>query len=228
MEVVGHRGARLLVPENTLPSFEKAIELGCDRTECDVRLTADGVLVVMHDETVDRTTNGTGLVSELTLDEIRSLDAGNGAQVPTLEEVLELVAGRIRLLCELKGEGTAAPAVAMVREHGLVDEVVFTCFDFDRLAEARALGKDLALGGILSAPSAPAIDRLVALGAVSVGVQYEKLDEAFIHYVRARGLFIRAWNPNSEADIRRVVAMRPDGVSSDRPDLALRIVREQG
>ena len=118
-EVVGHRGAKGLVPENTLPSFEAAIAFGCDATECDVHLSADGHLVVCHDHTVDRTTNGTGAIAAMTLTELRVLDAGNGAQIPLFEEVLALVKGRITLLCELKGDGTADAAVAAVRTAGM-------------------------------------------------------------------------------------------------------------
>ena len=90
---IGHRGAAGHAPENTLVSFEKAIDLGCDMTELDVHICGSGELVVIHDETVDRTTNGSGRVSELTLREIKILDAGDGEEIPTLEEVLELLRG---------------------------------------------------------------------------------------------------------------------------------------
>src|ERR671930_261980 len=105
MIVVGHRGCALLEPENTLRAFRRALELGCDYVETDVRFTRDGELILMHDETVDRTTSGS--VADLTFAELRALDAGQGEQVPTLAELLPLLRGRAQILCELKGEDTA-------------------------------------------------------------------------------------------------------------------------
>ncbi|MEM3426627.1 MAG: glycerophosphodiester phosphodiesterase family protein, partial [Thermoproteota archaeon] len=97
---IGHRGARFYEPENTLRSFRKALELGVDAVELDVRRTRDGELVVIHDAEVDRTTNGKGLVRELTLEEIRRLDAGKGEKIPTLEEALDFLDGRVKILIE--------------------------------------------------------------------------------------------------------------------------------
>jgi glycerophosphoryl diester phosphodiesterase len=225
VQVVSHRGAGWLLPENTLPGFERAIELGCDLTECDVRLSADGKLVVLHDATVDRTTNGSGQVVDLSFDQLRELDAGNGALVPTLDEVLEVIDGRIKLLCELKAPGTAAPSVAAVREHGLVEQVIFTSFQFERLAEARALGDELRLGGILASPALVAVEHLAELRAASIGVHHEHLTPQFVRAAQERGLHVRGWNPNTEPEIERLLEMGPDGISSDRPDLALKIVR---
>ena len=105
MIVTSHRGAGFLEPENTLRAIRRAIALGADQVEIDVQLTRDGRLVLMHDATVDRTTNGTGAVADLTLDEIRQLDAGQGEQVPTLDEVLTLTDGKITPQIELKGPG---------------------------------------------------------------------------------------------------------------------------
>src|SRR5438552_7713720 len=100
---VGHRGAAGLEPENTLRSFRRAIELECDMAECDVHRTRDDQLAIIHDETVDRTTNGSGPTSSFTLAELQRLDAGDGERIPTLDEVLETVKGHLKLLVELKG-----------------------------------------------------------------------------------------------------------------------------
>ena len=115
--VVGHRGAMALMPENTLKGFRYAIELGVDYVECDVHLSRDGQLVVMHDTTVDRTTNGHGAIRDLAFARLRSLDAGDGEQVPTLDEVLETVRHEVHLLIELKGsEGHDEGLVVRVAE----------------------------------------------------------------------------------------------------------------
>ena len=102
MYVVGHRGAAGVQPENTLPGFEYALSLGCEYVETDVHLSKDGHSVIIHDDTVNRTTNGQGRVADLTLAELRSLDAGQGRQIPLLQEVLDVVRDIAILLCELK------------------------------------------------------------------------------------------------------------------------------
>ncbi|MBI5832387.1 MAG: glycerophosphodiester phosphodiesterase [Armatimonadetes bacterium] len=225
IEVVGHRGAKGLVPENTLPSFEKAIALGCDATECDVHLSADGHLVVCHDHTVDRTTNGTGRIAELTLAELRALDAGDGALIPLFGEVLDLVRDRILLLCELKGDGTADAAVAAVRKAGMVEQVVFSCFDLDRIARVRELGDELRITGIHSAFDADALARLVDLRAEHMDICWQALTVDQVATIHAAGLRCRGWNPDTEADIRTTLELGVDSVSSNYPDLAVRVVR---
>jgi len=227
IEVVGHRGAKGLVPENTLPSFERAIALGCDATECDVHLSADGHLVVCHDATVDRTTNGTGRIGEMTLAELRALDAGCGAPIPLFAELLSLVEGRITLLCELKGEGTADPAVAAVRQAGLTDQVIFSCFDLDRIARVRELGEELRLTGIHSAFDVAALARLVSLRAEHMDIHWQALSAEQVAAIHTAGLRCRGWNPDTEADIRATLALGVDSVSSNYPDLAIRVVRSQ-
>src|SRR5215212_9974873 len=101
MIVVGHRGAAALEPENTLRGFRRGIELGCDYLECDVHLTRDGRLAVIHDDMVDRTTNGHGPVAGFSLEELRRLEAGQSECIPTLVEVLDTTRGHVRLLVEL-------------------------------------------------------------------------------------------------------------------------------
>lgn len=226
VEVVGHRGAKGLLPENTLPGFEKAIALGCGATECDVHLSADGVLVVCHDETVDRTTNGKGRIAEMTLARLRELDAGGGARIPTLQEVLALVKGRITLLLELKGQGTADPAVAGVRAAAMADTVAFSCFDHDRIARVRELGDELRIAGIAATPDAKTLDRLAALKAEYVDINWKLLSKELVAAVHGRGLKVRGWNPDTAADMRAALATGIDSLSSNLPDLAVQVARD--
>ncbi|MYJ75784.1 MAG: glycerophosphodiester phosphodiesterase, partial [Gammaproteobacteria bacterium] len=118
MLIIGHRGAAGLAPENTLAGFARAVELGVDGVELDVHLAGPEV-VVIHDERVDRTTNGVGLVRDLTFAELRRLDAGDGQRVPTLKEVLDLVPEHMLVNIELKGVGTAEPVAAIVGDLAL-------------------------------------------------------------------------------------------------------------
>jgi glycerophosphoryl diester phosphodiesterase len=164
-------------------------------------------------------------VAELTFDEIRALDAGGGERVPTFDEVLAVIGGRIKLLCELKGPGVEEQAVAAVRAAGLVEEVTFTSFQFDRLARVRALEPAANLGGILVKPEVEAFDRLVELGAWAVGIHWRNLTADGVAAAQAKGLKVRGWNPDTEEDIRATLAFGVDGVSSNYPDKLLAVIR---
>ncbi|NOZ29766.1 MAG: glycerophosphodiester phosphodiesterase [Chloroflexi bacterium] len=226
--VVGHRGAAGVVPENTLKGFRYAIELGVDYVECDVHLTRDGHLVVIHDETVSRTTNGRGRVRDLDFVIVRSLDAGEGQQIPTLDEVLATIRGRVRLLCELKGEGVEDAAVDAVLARGMAKEVIFTSFHLDRLARVRERGDDLQIGVIFQDPGEDDLRRAVDLGACSVGIHYRNLCLRLVDEAHNLGLDVRAWNPDTLREQKAMIALGVDGVSTNRPDILIRYLREQG
>ena len=129
MLIIGHRGAMGHAPENTLASFQKAIELGADGIELDVYQTHDKKLVVIHNNYVGTTTNGHGLVEKMTLAEIKKLDAGSGHEIPTLEEVLDLFKQHDLVVnIELKGEHTAGPTVRLIEEKKAVERVIVSSF----------------------------------------------------------------------------------------------------
>lgn len=219
--VVGHRGAAGVMPENTLQGFRYALDLGVDYVECDVHLTQDGHLVVMHDATVDRTTDGSGAIRRLSLARIRQLDAGQGELVPTLDEVLETVRGRALLLLELKGVGVEQAAVAAIDAHGMVDEVTFTAFEPARLAAVRDLGRQYRVGAICPNPTEFDLARAVEVGATSIGVHYRHLSLRVLVEAHAKGLEVRAWNPDTWREQRAMIALGVDGISTNRPDILL-------
>ena len=227
MYVVGHRSAAAIQPENTLAGFEYAIELGCDYVETDVHLSQDGHLVIIHDDTVDRTTNGSGQVGEMTLAELRALDAGDGRQIPRLQEVLDVVRGRATLLCELKGPYTSDPVVRKVLANGMAEQVIFTSFHFGRLARVKQIDANLQIGATFGDPPADALEQAVALGAETVGIHHEKMTAAFVIRARQLGLNLRAWNPDSAEDIQRMIDLAPTGISSNRPDRVLQLLRNE-
>lgn len=222
--VVGHRGAAALLPENTIAGFQHAIQLGCDYVECDVHLSRDNLLVVIHDETVDRTTNGSGRVADLTLAELRQLDAGQGQQIPIFQEVLDVVRDQVILLCELKGPFTPEPTVRTVLNNRMQDQVIFTSFQFGRLARVKRIDSRLQTGAIFGEPPADALEQAIALGALSVGINYRFMTAAFVEGARRLGLNLRAWNPDLEEDIQRMIDLDPVGISSNRPDMVLRLL----
>lgn len=224
--VVGHRGAAGILPENTLKGFRYAIELGCEYVECDVHLTRDDHLIVMHDETVDRTTNGTGAIRSLSFEEIRRLDAGEGEKVPTLDEVLALTRGKVQLLCELKGEGVEDAAVDVVLAYRMADEVVFTSFFPERIQRVKRRDASLRTGAIFSNPSDEDILRAVDWGVEAVGVHYKNLRLRTVEQALSAGLQIRAWNPDTLREQKAMIALGVSGISTNRPDILIAHLRQ--
>jgi glycerophosphoryl diester phosphodiesterase len=219
--VVGHRGAAGLMPENTIKGFRFAIELGVDSVECDVHLSRDKQLVVMHDTTVNRTTNGHGAIRDLAASRIRSLNAGDGEQVPTLDEVLETVRNEVHLLIELKGIGVEWAAVEAVKAHGMEEEVTFSSFALERLAAVRAMGTGYRVRAILPNPTDFELARASALQAVGIDIRYNHACFRMVEAAQALGLEVLAWNPDSWREQQAMIALGVDGVSSNRPDILL-------
>jgi glycerophosphoryl diester phosphodiesterase len=219
--VVGHRGAAGIIPENTIRGFRYAIDLGVDGVECDVHLTRDNHLVVMHDQEVDRTTDGSGRIRDLEFADVRALDAGEGEGVPTLGEVLDTVRGKVRLLCELKGEGVEAAAVDAVAARAMEDGVVFTSFHLERIAEVRRHGDRYRVAPIFADPSDDDIARAVELGASGVGVHYTNVCLRTVDRALEAGLDIRAWNPDTLREQKAMIALGVSGVGTNRPDILM-------
>ncbi len=228
-QIVGHRGARGLAPENTLPAFEIAAELGIDGVEFDVQRTTDGALVVFHDDDVDRTTSGSGTLWEMTLAQVQALDAGAhfdarfaGTRVPTLLETLEyLKTTRLLLFIELKDPwrfpGMAQECVDLVRELGLVERTQFRSFYHDVLHELYAIAPEISLSALWD-------DRLPADDEVTwktVDAPHQLLTPQNIQHMQARGQQVTAWTVNDVARARELMDAGIDGLCTDFPDRLL-------
>ena len=225
MILTGHRGAAKLEPENTLLSIQKAIDLGVDQVEIDVHLTRDQHLVVIHDAAVDRTTDRQGAVADFTLSEIKGLDAGKGERIPTLQEVIDLVRGKVVLQIELKGPDTAAPVVRTIEQNGIESEVLLTSFVHERLREARQRNPNLVLGALWPKPPADACEQAIDMGAEGMHIQHQNIDAELVQKAHAHGLKIRAWNPDTVEEIQHVIDLGVDAIGSNRPDLLIAIGR---
>ncbi len=228
--VTGHRGAKGIAPENTIESFVKAMELGCEAVELDVHISKDGQLAVIHDELVDRTTSGSGPVAEMSLEELKELDAGNGNQIPTLDEVFETVrSSPLIVQIELKGEGTEKVVPEFVESRRMTDRVVFTSFWHNRVLEAK---KQLprAKGGILiSCHPVDPVQLADQARADYIHVKSPYIDKVLVHTVHEAGRAIRAWGPNTEISvIDQMIDLEVDAIGSDRPDLVIERLRKAG
>jgi len=227
---IAHRGASSERPENTLAAFRRALELGAEGIECDLRLCADGHVVVMHDPRLERTTNGRGLVRATSLADVRRLDAGawygrdfTGEPVPTLEETLELVLPRAMLNLELKCEGEdarmlALATVAAVSQRRALDRVVFSSFDFATLLRVREASPHAHIGVLWNERRfGEAWERAREVGAIAVHPRAETVGEPVIAAAHERGLLLYTWTVNSRERIVELVRGGVDGVISDYP-----------
>ena len=241
--IVAHRGASATRPENTLASFEEAIALGAQIVELDVRLSRDGVPVLMHDAVVDRTTDGTGLVHELTADELAALRAGPDATVPRFAEVLEAVSGRAALAVEIKNipgdpgfDPAGEPIVEAVHaelERAAFDGVVLVISFNPRSIEAsRALAPDVPTGFLTT----DLVDPREALAyAVSKGHDMVlpgtrasiPAGESFADEVHAAGLRAGTWTVDDPETLRMVLDRGFDAVASNDPAMALAVLAER-
>ena len=215
---IGHRGAAGHAPENTLVSIEKAISLGADLVEVDVRRTSDGHLVIIHDKRVDRTTNGAGLVVGMSLCALRELDAGAGQRIPTVEELLRIAEGQVGLILELKVNGLAEQVCKTVRLSGFTGQVIYASFIHDEvrsIREADPRTMTMALFGRL--PRDPVMAAQNAK-ATHIGFSYITVTKPLVETCHHRGLVVFVYTVNDRQDIKEVMSLGVDGIVSDFPD----------
>jgi glycerophosphoryl diester phosphodiesterase len=219
---IGHRGAMGYEPENTLRSFKKALSLGVDMVELDVYVCKTGEVVVFHDDKLKRTTNGRGYVFEKTFEELRVLDAGKGEEIPTLQEVLDLVNRTVKVNIELKGEKTAEPVSKIievyVNEKGWShDDFLVSSFNHDELEKFHSLNPQVKIGVLIDSPF-DYTEIAKRLNAYSVNPPKEMVTKEFVDSAHNRGLKVFVWTVNEPEGIAQMKAFRVNGAFSNYPD----------
>ena len=232
--VLGHRGWRAAYPENTLAGIAAAIELGCEAVEFDLHLTADGRIVVIHDEDADRTTDGAGSVQQMTLAEVQRLDAGSwlgerfaGARVPTLEELLAIVPPHVELYAEVK-DGRPAMVEAllpMVAPRG--EAAVVHSFGRAFLDTFRAAAPLMRMGLLGNVTKLDMLAEARRLGSQGIHPCVEGLSREAVAAWQAEGFTVMVWTARDEAECREALALAPDAIGTDCPDILLRL-RDEG
>ncbi|MBN1887740.1 MAG: hypothetical protein JW850_07105 [Thermoflexales bacterium] len=239
---MAHRGARRVAPPNTLAAFVRALELGADGVELDVHLSADGVPVVIHDFSLEATTDGHGPVSSKTLAELKELDAGSafdpafaGERIPTLEEVFEAIGQLALINIELKalgplGGGLERAVAGLVQKHGLEKRVLCSSFNPFALRRIKRLLPHVP-AGLLYAPDVPFYQRRAWLAPLcpheARHPHYTMLTPSSLQALRRRGYRVNVWTVNDPADMRRMIEMGVDAIITDRPDTLAHILRDQ-
>ena len=216
MLIYGHRGSPATSPENTLTSFQEAIDAGVDGLEFDLRASADGVLVVLHDRELDRTTSLAGNIDELPFSTITTADAGNGQRVPTFEEVLELAGDRIHLDIEVKQAGLEAPILSTLNRFPDT-QWALSSFDEDILIAFRELSSDVDLVPIVPFVSDGLIPFAKKLRSPAAALMASSYTESTAGLLASAKLPVIVWTVNDVAEATRVEQLGAYGLCSDCP-----------
>jgi glycerophosphoryl diester phosphodiesterase len=220
---IAHRGAKAYEPENTLQAFQKALDLKSDGIELDVHLSSDGYLIVIHDETIDRTTNGKGLVNDFTLAELKSFLIDGKYQIPTLNEVFDLVNKKCFINIELKGLETAPKVVALIEEYiseknWKYENFIISSFDWNMLTETSNLNPNIPIGVLTEENIDTALAFAEKIKAKAIHPDFQLLNAENVQQMQEKGFLVLPWTVNSEEDIQKVKSYQVDGIISDNPD----------
>ena len=221
---IGHRGAKGHIAENTIASIHKAIDLGADGIEIDVFLCKSGEIVLFHDKTLEKLTNGDGNIEDKNLEELRKLKVLNSSySIPTLEEVLKSIDKDVFLNIELKGRNTAEGSLNLIKkyvERNKIEfnNILFSSFDWEELKDLRAFSNEVKLALITGDDPVLAIDYALQLKAVAINPNYKDLNEYNISKIIGKGLKIYTWTVNRKQDIEKLKALKVNGIITDFPD----------
>ena len=228
----GHRGASGWAPENTLPAFTKAMEMGADYSELDVRLSKDGFVVLSHDDSLVRTAKVKCVIRDFTLAELQQMDVGSwfapeyqGVHVPTLQEVIRLVKGKMKLNIEIK-IGKPEPELAqkvidVIRAEGFTKECMITSFDKSTVEKFAELAPELPVGLIFNEKNT--VDVFAGSWPI-LSAKYTLVNADFVRKARAAGKQIYAWTVNDEEKMRELIGLKIDGIITNYPDKLKKVV----
>lgn len=244
--VAAHRGGALLWPENSLLAFRSAVALGADYLELDVHVTKDGEVVVIHDPTLDRTSTGTGAVKDRTLAELKLFRLKGGAggvaaeSIPSLDDVVAVAAaGKRGLLVEIKVDerrqrypGIEEKTLAILDRHSMISSTVIMAFEAETWRRVRTLRPDIRVGALYSARTlepgagvARAIEDARTTGVAHVGLQHALVTPEAVAQARSAGILLGAWTVNDPDVMRRVIDLKVGILTTDRPDMAMRLLK---
>ena len=234
---IAHRGASAYEPENTLRAFERAIQMGATMLELDIHLSMDVHPVVIHDAKLSKTTNGKGHISEMTLKQIKELNAGKGEQVPTLAEVIDLARDRAKLYIELKGQRTLGPVVDALNSMAFVDQVIVSSFYPWLIKKAKFLDPTIRTSMLITWHEewdtdfvewalAVAADYIHPCWENEIPTPSRLLTPDIISNIRRHGLGFITWHEERPSELQKLVKHGPDGICTSTPDVLAAILRE--
>ena len=219
--LLGHRGASAFAPENTMAAFELAIEQGAVGIEFDVQVTRDGIPVIIHDDTVDRTTDGTGSVTSMSFAETQALDAGDGQKIPTLAELLTTFQDRILYNLEIKNadqqdKGAERAILAELEKHELAANILISSFNEGALRRVKSMAGPKWPVAYLWVHT-PSEQTRHALRAVADHPYHKIIDAEYMAWAKNAGLLVNTWTVDSPEDAERLVSLGVTGIITNRP-----------
>lgn len=220
---IGHRGAKGHVTENTLQSIQKAMDFNVDGIEIDVHVCKTGELVVFHDFTLDRLTNGNGEIGKKTLSQLQNLQVEDQYTIPTLREVLQLIDNKLLINIELKGEGTAIPTCNIIQElindkKWSLDNILVSSFQQNELVDVFNYDSNIPLGVLTKASVNQAIVFAKTINAKAIHPSFSLLSKNNVQKAKEEGLLVNAWTVNTKQAIKRIKSYQVDAIISDFPD----------
>lgn len=223
MLTIAHRGAKGYEPENTLIAFQKAIDMSADGIELDVHLSADGAIMVLHDETINRTSNGIGLVKDLSLHQLKTFRIHETHEIPTLTEVFDLVNQKCFINIELKGEDTALKVVQLIEQYVAKKKwnykhFLVSAFDWNALQEVRNLNAKIPIGVLTHTDLELAIGFAEFIKAETIHPHFHLLTAENTVQMQAKGFQVFSWTINEPEDILKIKSFKVDGIITDFPD----------
>jgi glycerophosphoryl diester phosphodiesterase len=231
---IAHRGGSAYCPENTMSAFENAVLMGADYVELDVHLSKDGYIVVIHDDTVNRTTDGTGQVKDKTLEELKKVDAGSwfsdkfkGERLPTLEEVMDFAKGKIGLVIEIKNtsgdcEGIDEKVVKLLQEKDMVKDVIVISFDKKLIKNVHKLDENIPTGILFGGKVENPCEMADELGATYLSPYWGIVTEDMVKDVHSNNLKLNLWTVNETDIMKKLIDLGVDAITTDKPDLLLK------
>ncbi len=224
--VIAHRGASGLAPENTMAAHRVAFRTGAHMIETDVQETEDGKLVCIHDFDVDRTTNGSGAIAELSYREIREFDAGDGENIPSLEEVLDYTRGKLKLNIELKVTDIEKKVLDLVKERKMIPDVTISSFLHGTLVSTRDLDTEVSTAVLVTKLRDDMISYVNELEANALNPDYKTISPVLVNDAHSNNVLIFPWTVNSASRMEVLYSMSVDGIITDFPDVAIKVLQE--
>jgi glycerophosphoryl diester phosphodiesterase len=223
---IAHRGASGTFPENTLSAFRAASDAGADMCELDVQLSSDGAVVVIHDESVERTTDGKGEVAALTLEELKQLDAGakfkgggvKGERIPTLDEVFSVTSGKCGLNIELKAGGLEHQVAQIMQARNAFSDSIVSSFDWECLKKIQQLHFNIRIGLLADDKPVDLMMSAVAMRAHAINPRWDMVTADLCEAAHARGLKVYTWTVDADSRMRALAACGVDGIMTNYPE----------
>ena len=221
--IIGHRGAKGHVAENTIPSIAKAMELGVDGIEIDIFLCKSGELVVFHDKKLNRLTNAQGYIESLEYDSIQKIKVLGDYKIPTLEEVLELIDGKVFLNIELKGGGTAEPthkilSTLLKQKKWTADQFIISSFNWEELKRFYRLNREVPIAVLTDDDPLDALPVAQEVNAHAINPSFKSLNEKNVKKIHQAGYKVFPYTINKPKDIEKMLTLKVDGIITDYPE----------